>query len=210
MWTNTNINMNTSVWIKVHQSKSGLEPLRTLQSTSLTFSSNKLGSFQICPWKTNRSPTSFRRGYAKSISLYPDKKMGFCTIFPGPMWLTLWTLQWKWRRHRISMVLPHPLDSQQDFKLWQGLSMVKFTVISNEAARLFPFKLNEQKKKMSTSDYYSASFKEQEQTLITCQLCVRYGLTRCVISSSAHYFGGGGWLIGTHFPLSRQFVISVI
>lgn len=63
------------------------------------------------------------------------------------------------------MVLPHPLDSYQDFKLQQGLSRVKLSLISNEigvvqggmavdklslisnlAAALFPLKLNEQKK----------------------------------------------------------------
>lgn len=176
------------------------------QSTALTFSSNNLGSFPICPRKTKGYPTSFPRGYAKSISLYPDEEMGFYTFFPGPMLLTSWTLQWKWRQHGINMVLPYPLDSQKDFRLQQGPSVVKFSVISNEVAGLFPFKWNEQK--MSTPDYFSASFREQ--TLITCLLCVRYCLTRCIISSNVHNFGGGGWLIGTHFPLSRQFVILVI
>lgn len=62
------------------------------------------------------------------------------------------------------MVLPHPLDSYQDFKLQRGLSRLKLSLISNEiglvqggmavdklslisnlVAALFLLKLNEQK-----------------------------------------------------------------
>lgn len=54
-------------------------------------------------------------------------------------------LLWKQRQQGITMVLSHPLDSQQDFKLQQGFFRVKLSIISNLPAGFFSLQVNEQK-----------------------------------------------------------------